>query len=89
MDVAVEMAQQALLTAAEVSLPVLAAGLAVGLLFSVLQSITQVHEPTVSFVPRILAMAAAVFFLIPWILGVLGDYAREVLGQLAQGVVSP
>ncbi|MCZ6793029.1 MAG: flagellar biosynthetic protein FliQ [Planctomycetota bacterium] len=79
---ATEIAQRTLLVAAELSLPVLGVGLVIGLLFSVLQAITQVHEQTISFIPKLFAVGTAVFLLLPWILGVMTSYMMEVFGRL-------
>lgn len=77
-------AQRALLVAAELSLPLLAVGLIIGLLFSFLQAITQVHEQTISFIPKLFAMGAVLFLLLPWFLTVMTAYTLEVLGQLSR-----
>ncbi len=89
LESATEIARRALLTAAELSLPVLAVGLFVGLLFAVLQAITQVHEQTISFIPKLFAMAVVIFFLLPWFLTVITDYTQEVFGQLSMTGVVP
>ncbi|MBN1442752.1 MAG: flagellar biosynthetic protein FliQ [Planctomycetes bacterium] len=81
-DSAVDLTQQALIVAAELSLPMLGVGLVIGLLFSVLQAMTQVHEQTLSFIPKLLAMALVAFLLMPWILSVITDYTREVFLRL-------
>ena len=85
LDFATDQARSAMMTALELSLPILAAGLVVGLVISVLQAMTQVHDQTLSFIPRILSMAAIVFFLLPWLLEVMTSYTRGVLGQLGAG----
>jgi flagellar biosynthetic protein FliQ len=82
LEMATELARRALMTAAELALPVLAVGLIVGLAIGVLQAMTQVHEQTVSFIPRLLAMGAAVLLLLPWFLDVITGYTREVFGGL-------
>lgn len=85
LEVATELARRALWTAAELSTPVLLVGLVVGLLFAVVQAITQVHEQTISFIPKLIAMAAVVFVTLPWLLEALTSYAREVIGRMAEG----
>ena len=76
---AVELTRRALVLSMELSLPVLLVGLAVGFVVSLLQAVTLIQEQTLSFVPRILAVAATVFLTVPWVLAVLTDYMREVL----------
>ena len=76
---AVEAARKALLVALELSAPVLAVGMLVGLIVSVVQAATQIQDQTLSFVPKILAMATALFFLLPWLLQVMTGYLEEAL----------
>jgi len=83
LESATSLAQRALVIAAELSLPVLLVGLVVGLFVSVMQAITQVHEQTIAFIPKLLAVGVVIFFLLPWLLTVMTDYTREVLGQMS------
>ncbi len=83
LDSGVALAQRALLVALELSLPVLLAGLVIGLCVSVFQAVTQIQEQTLAFVPKLLAMAAAVVLLLPWLLSVATEYAREMLFELS------
>jgi flagellar biosynthetic protein FliQ len=76
---AVEAGRRALLIAIELSAPVLATGMLVGLIVSAAQAATQIQDQTLSFVPKILAMAGAIFFLLPWLLEVATGYLEEAL----------
>ena len=49
--------------------PPLAAALLVGLLVGICQTLTQLHEPVVAFVPRVVAVLAVILALLPWLLG--------------------
>ena len=62
----VHAAQQALMLAAAVSLPVLLVAAAVGLLVAALQAASQVQDPTLAHLPRLLAVVAALALLGPW-----------------------
>ena len=64
-----------LLTTLTVAAPVLLTALIVGLFVSILQAITQIHEMTLTFIPKILAIVGMVLLLAPWILQVLVAYA--------------
>ena len=79
---AVDMTRKALLLTLELSLPVLLVGMAVGFLVSLLQAVTQIQEQTLSFIPKILAVAATVFLTLPWMLNALVDYTRTLLLSL-------
>jgi flagellar biosynthetic protein FliQ len=59
-------AQQALLLAVVASVPVLAVGAAVGFLVAALQAASQIQDPTLAHLPRLMAVTAAVAVLGPW-----------------------
>ena len=62
--------------------PPLLAALVVGLVMSLVQAVTQVHEQTVAFVPKMLAVVAALVLLGPFMLGTLADFARLLFDRL-------
>jgi flagellar biosynthetic protein FliQ len=74
--------QQALTVALLLAAPLLLAALAVGLVVSVLQAATQINEMTLSFIPKLLALVAALILAGPWMLQIVTDYARSVFGNL-------
>jgi len=78
----IELGQRAIEVAFLVAAPVLLTGLAVGLLVSVFQAATQINEMTLSFIPKLLAMLAALVIGGPWMLQVLVDYTRRLLESL-------
>ncbi|HPM78794.1 MAG TPA: flagellar biosynthetic protein FliQ [bacterium] len=60
MEILANIAQQALMTTWRVSYPVLLSGLVIGLLISIFQAVTQIHEMTLTFIPKILVAVATV-----------------------------
>ena len=64
-----------------VAAPVLLACLAVGLVVGIIQAATSVNEQTLTFVPKILAMAGAAAFFIPWIATRMLEYAVQMFSQ--------
>ncbi len=60
-----------------ISSPMLLIGLAVGVMVSLFQAVTQIQEQTLTFVPKITAMICAAIFLMPWIGQRLLEYASE------------
>ena len=64
--VLVHAAQQALLVALATSLPVLGAAAVVGFVVAVFQAASQIQDPTLAHLPRLLAVAAALALLGPW-----------------------
>ncbi|MBI4584278.1 MAG: flagellar biosynthesis protein FliQ [Planctomycetes bacterium] len=81
-QVAVDLARRALVLSMELSLPMLLIGLIVGVLVSLLQALTQIQEQTLSFIPKLVAVTAAMFALLPWMLTVITEYTREVFVQM-------
>ena len=62
-----------------ISLPMLAVGLVVGTVISILQAATQIQEMTLSFVPKILAIFIALLIAFPWIMDKMINYTRDLL----------
>ena len=75
---AVDVARSALLQALIIALPILGAGLAVGLTVSLFQAITQIQEQTLTFVPKIIAMILVSVALLSWIAVKMMDFATEM-----------
>lgn len=69
----------------KIAAPVLLAGLAVGVLISILQSVTQLQETTLTFVPKVLVMFAALILFLPFMINTLGDFWRSVLDRMVAG----
>jgi flagellar biosynthetic protein FliQ len=59
---------EAIKTAVFLSAPMLLAGLLVGLLVSIFQAATSINEMTLTFIPKMLAVAAALIFFFPWMM---------------------
>ena len=79
--------QEALLMLLMVSLPVLLTVLVVGLGISIFQAITQIHEATLSFVPKLVAAVAVFAIAGPWMLATLVDYLRRSIESIPQMVL--
>lgn len=71
--------RQTLITAIKISLPILGAGVAVGLVISILQSVTSVQDQALTFVPKILVMVVVAVVLMPWIAMRLVEFAASML----------
>lgn len=74
--------EQALWTVAQLSGPLLAAALIVGVVISLLQAVTQVNEMTLSYVPKIIAIALVLIIAGPWMLQTLIDYTAHLFSSL-------
>jgi len=78
---ALDLGREALMMALTISVPIMGIGMIVGLAISLFQSMTQLQEQTLSFVPKIVAMIGVALVLIPWLAGRLLEYASHMLGE--------
>ena len=74
-DQAIDFARQALLLCLLIAGPVLLIGLIVALVVGLLQAATNITEQSLTFVPKVFAMAIAGVLLLPWIVSRLMDFA--------------
>lgn len=81
-DFVIGLAGQAMLVVLKASAPMLVLGLVVGLIISIFQATTQIQEQTLAFVPKIVAVLAAVLIFGPWILNTLVDFTYNLLNNL-------
>lgn len=76
--------RQAIEIAVVVSLPMLVAGLAVGLLVSILQTVTSIQDSILAFIPRTAAIFITFALTFPWMLRMLGGFSRQLLQRLPE-----
>ena len=65
-----------------ISAPMLIAGLIVGLGISILQAVTQIHEVTLTFIPKILAVSLALMTALPWMLQKMLDFMQALMARI-------
>ncbi len=75
---AVDIARQALMQALIIAVPILGAGLVVGLIISLFQAVTQIQEQTLTFVPKIVVMILVAIVLLGWIAVRMTEFATEM-----------
>jgi len=80
----INLAQQALLIVLYVSAPMLGLSLIVGLAVSIFQAATQIHEQTLAFIPKILAVIVAVAIFGSWMLRILIEYTQNLYLDINQ-----
>ena len=83
-DTVVSLATQAMTLAIEVAGPMMAVGLVIGLLVSVFQAVTSIQEQSLSFIPKIIGLAALIVILGPWMLSQLVNYAQNLYASIPQ-----
>jgi len=79
---ALDLGREALLTVLIVASPIMGIGMLVGLLISLFQSMTQLQEQTLSFVPKIVGMVGLALLLVPWLANRLLEYSQGLFGTL-------
>lgn len=71
--------RETLLTVLKIAAPILLAGMAVGLLISLIQSVTSIQDQTLTFVPKITIMILVAALLLPWVTIQLVEFAASRL----------
>ncbi len=80
-----EIGQSALWTMLKIGAPVMVVALAVGLVISLVQALTQIQEMTLTFVPKIVAIVAALVLFLPFMLSSLTGYTQSLFERIASG----
>ena len=75
---AVDVAREALWQSLIIAVPILGAGLLIGLMVSLFQAVTQIQEQTLTFVPKIVVMILVAIVLLGWIAVRMTDFATEM-----------
>ena len=78
----IEIALETMLVALKLSAPILLTALAIGFAISLFQSMTQIQEFTLSFVPKLVGVGLALLFSGNWMLHTLMTFTRELFDQL-------
>lgn len=78
----IDIGRQALMVTFMVAAPMLLTGLLIGVIVSILQAATQIQEQTLSFIPKILGMMAALFIFLPWMLQTVTEFARRLITSM-------
>lgn len=74
--------REAIILTLMVSAPMLAFGLIVGLVISLFQAVTQIHEMTLTFIPKIVAVAAALLIFLPWMINLVVDFTTRLITSI-------
>jgi len=77
-----EIATQTMIVAAKVAAPILLTALIVGFMISLFQAATQIQEQTLSFVPKIIAVAIALLVTGNWVLSELVSFTHQLFDSL-------
>lgn len=75
----IELIRQTLMITLKIAVPLLLAGMIIGLLISLVQSITSIQDQTLTFVPKIVGVILIAILLLPWIIGSILVFTAEML----------
>jgi flagellar biosynthesis protein FliQ len=82
-ELIVTIARDAIITMLMVSAPMLISGLVIGLIISILQAITQIHEMTLTFIPKIIVVAVSLLIFLPWIISTMVEFTQRMYGMIS------
>jgi len=82
-ELAVDIFKTTIMFALYVVAPFLGITLVIGLIASLVQSVTSLQEPTLTFAPKLLALAAAMLLLTPWLLRSLSEFTISSIARMA------
>ena len=74
--------QHAIILAFKLAGPLLAVSIIIGLVIAIFQAATQIHEQTLTFVPKIVAIALMMLLLGPWMITMLSDFMQNLFGMI-------
>ncbi len=78
----VQVGREAIYLMLLISAPMLLAGLIIGLGISILQAVTQIHEVTLTFIPKIVAVTGALVIALPWIMQLMIDFMIRLAAHI-------
>jgi flagellar biosynthesis protein FliQ len=84
MEQVVDLGQRALQLTVMLSAPVLVAGMLTGLAVSLFQAVTSIQEATLTFVPKLIVVFAALVVCMPWMMDLAVRFAMDLFGNLGQ-----
>ena len=75
----IDLTRDAIITAIMLAAPMLVIALGVGLLISIIQSVTQIQEQTLTFVPKLVLVGGAFIAGMPWLLQILIKFTTQII----------
>jgi flagellar biosynthesis protein FliQ len=78
----IDLTRDAIMTALMVAAPMLLIALGVGLVIAIIQSVTQIQEQTLTFVPKLVLIGGAFIVGMPWLLQILIKFTTRVIGGI-------
>ncbi len=83
-DIVITLLQKMFILTLQMSVPVLLVGVVIGLMVSIFQTVTQIQESTLTFVPKIVGCVILLIFLMPWMMSVFITTVNEFMAMIPQ-----
>ena len=83
-EIIITLIQKVFVLTLEISVPILLSGMVIGLAISVFQTVTQIQESTLTFVPKILGGIIILIILMPWMVNLFITYVNEFMDTIPQ-----
>ena len=83
-DIVITLLQKMFILTLQMSVPVLLVGVVIGLMVSIFQTVTQIQESTLTFVPKIVGCVVLLIFLMPWMVNVFITTVNEFMSMIPQ-----
>lgn len=83
-DLIITLLQKMFILTLQISVPILLVGVVLGLMVSVFQTVTQIQESTLTFVPKIVGCVLLLIFLLPWIFSIVITTVHEFMTFIPQ-----
>jgi flagellar biosynthetic protein FliQ len=78
----IDLGQRTIETALFLSAPLLISTLVIGLLVSLFQAVTQINESTLTFLPKIIAVAVSLMIFFPWMLSLMVGFTANIFTHI-------
>jgi flagellar biosynthetic protein FliQ len=79
----IEIGTEALWVILKMSVPIMMAGLGIGLVIALFQALTTIQEMTLTFVPKIIVIFIAIIFTLPFMISTLVDFTTTLFERMA------
>ena len=83
-DIVITLLQKMFILTLQMSVPMLLTGVVIGLMVSIFQTVTQIQESTLTFVPKIVGCVILLIFLLPWMFNVFINTVNEFMSTIPQ-----
>ena len=82
MEALIDLMRSSMMTSLTVMAPLLIVGLLVGMFTGIVQAVTNIQDPTISLVPRIMVMLMTLLVCLPWLIGRMVEFSERVFASM-------